>query len=545
MRHGFRYSSFLLVSALLLCCAGSSPAQQIHFEDFSDVNYANKYLSQNYSYKNGNSPYLTTYQGNYVLRLTEGGSNKIEASTVYFNVPQAVLGFTTWFKFQAHRPLGCCNPGDGVAFIIQNSNATDGSMGASGSYITALGAGGNPAYLPQAGGMGYAGIDNSLVIEFDTVQDAWDPNGNHIAVQTCGTGVNTPVHDSGVYQIGQNHNVTSCLYVNNNVPAINTTVAALGGSCIPGAHVCSDGSAHDVVIIYSPPSQPGGQGVLDVYLDPPFQPGTHIPQGGAAKAVSIPYTINSQSGLNLGTGAPCLPNIPCSALVGFTASQPGETGYTADAAQDILGWEFNSDQLTQPVPPGGIENIFNFGPHIYGVTYPIGFMPPQGLQMTVVATGVDRYTFYQTRLAGTKFANEQCIVYEGTGGLQPNASGNCLLYTVTCQQCDMNGCMPVSCPTELKCDPIKNPNQCIDLQTMFYTMDPLNGNNADFLEAPSGTNMWCSIFTMLGMDGPADDGPPGKGTGFTLYGKGTGFSDFVGTFVPGGMRMNNGGACPP
>lgn len=548
MRQSFRYSSVLLVFALLLCFGASSLAQQIHFEDFSNIDYANKYLFQNYSYTDGNSPYLTTYQGNSVLRLTDGGSNKIEASTVYFNVPQAVLGFNTWFKFQAHRPLGCCNPGDGVAFIVQNSDATDASMGASGMGITALGAGGNKAYLPQAGAMGYAGIDNSLVIEFDTVQDPWDPNGNHIAVQTCGTGFNTPVHDSGVYQIGQNKNVTRCLYANNGNQAINTTIPVLGGSCLPGLQVCSDGAAHDVVINYSPPSGSGLQGVLDVYLDPPFQPGTHIPLTSAPKAISIPYTINSENGLNLGTGAPCLPDMPCSALVGFTASQPGEPSYTADAAQDILGWEFNSSQITQPVPNGGIENLFDFGPHMYGVTYPNGFTPPAGLQMTVVATGVDRYQFYQTRLLNSPFSNEQCIVYEGTGGLQPNASGNCLLYTVTCQQNGQN----VTCPQELMCDPINNPNQCINLQTEFYTTDPINGTNADYLEAPSGTNNWCSIYTSLMMGDSGDGTPPGKGTGFILYGKGTGFSDFVGTFRPaqgGGPRLPRltrfGAACPP
>src|SRR5271157_1555908 len=160
MRHGFRHSSVLLILALLLCFGASSLAQQIKFEDFSNIDYANKYLFQNYSYTDGNSPYLTTYQGNSVLRLTDGGSNKIEASTVYFNVPQAVLGFNTWFKFQAHRPLGCCNPGDGIAFIVQNSSMVDTTMGATGAGIMALGTGGNPdpAYLPQAGGMGYAGI---------------------------------------------------------------------------------------------------------------------------------------------------------------------------------------------------------------------------------------------------------------------------------------------------------------------------------------------------------------------------------------------------
>ena len=59
--------------------------------------------------------------------------------------------------------------------------------------------------------MGYAGINNNLVIEFDVVQDPWDPTSNHIAIQTCGPNTNTPVHLPGDYTIGNNHQVQSCL----------------------------------------------------------------------------------------------------------------------------------------------------------------------------------------------------------------------------------------------------------------------------------------------------------------------------------------------
>jgi hypothetical protein len=37
--------------------------------------------------------------------------------------------------------------------------------------------------------------------------------------------------------------------------------------------------------------------------------------------------------------------------------------------------------------------------------------------MMVLATPIDRNLFYQTRLAGTNLANEQCVVYQGTGGI--------------------------------------------------------------------------------------------------------------------------------
>ncbi len=113
MRFGIRYSSFALVSVLLLAFGASSSAQQVRFEDFSDTNYATKYLYQNYSSQpNEHSPHLATYQGNSVLRLTDGGSNNPEASTVYFNVNQNLTsGFTTWFEFQTHNPTSGNQPG--------------------------------------------------------------------------------------------------------------------------------------------------------------------------------------------------------------------------------------------------------------------------------------------------------------------------------------------------------------------------------------------------------------------------------------------------
>ena len=113
MRHGFRYSSSLVVSALLLCFGASSAAQQIRFENFSSK-YPVQDLQQN------GSAHLATYAGQSVLRLTDGGPGKQEASSVYFNVEQPLTsGFTTYFQFQMHNPTLGPNPGDGIAFIIQ------------------------------------------------------------------------------------------------------------------------------------------------------------------------------------------------------------------------------------------------------------------------------------------------------------------------------------------------------------------------------------------------------------------------------------------
>ncbi len=429
MRFGIRYSSFALVSVLLLAFSASSLAQQVRFEDFSNMAYAMQYLCQNYqpNQENCQNPHLATYQGNSVLRLTDGGSSNPEASTVYFNLNQNLTsGFTTWFKFQTHNPTSGTNQGDGVAFIIQNSTATDGSQGASGSGITALGAG---SAQNQAGGMGYSGINNSLVVEFDINQNAWDPNSNHVAVQSCGTNYNSPVHLPGSYTIGGNDNVTSCLYMNgindsNQLPMI-------AGAC-SGSQVCSDGIVHQVVIKYSP-------GMLRIWLDT-VDPATHEPFG--SPAVSVPLTIEDLLGLS---SANCPPDTNCSALIGFTASQPD-----AGTAQDILGWEFTPNtvlSIQQLIPPGGIQALYPFGSHQTGVTYPSDFVNSGNLLMTVTATPTDRNTFYQTRLlpAGPPFDQEQCIVYLGTGGVlnQPLATGSCIVYSVTCQ--DQMG-NQVTCP---------------------------------------------------------------------------------------------------
>src|SRR5271169_131955 len=205
MRSGIKVRGFVLVSVLLSCFVLSAAAQEIRFEDFSSI--SNIQL-------NGNT-HQATWQEQKVLRLTDGvllHALGPEAGTAYFQVKQPLTGgFTTWFKFQTHNPTVCCSPGDGVAFIIQNSTATDPTYGASGAGLTALGA--------ASGGMGYAGINNNLAVEFDIFGNPWDPNANHVAVQSCGPNTNTPVHLPGDYQIGQNMHVESCLLSQG---AINT-----------------------------------------------------------------------------------------------------------------------------------------------------------------------------------------------------------------------------------------------------------------------------------------------------------------------------------
>lgn len=476
MPRGIRPAFVLFATFLAFQLVETSAAQQIRFEDFSSI--AGIQL-------NG-SPHAAVWQGQHVLRMTDGAlphSNNPQQATAYYNVKQPLVGgFTTWFEFQMHNPTVCCTPGDGVAFIIQNSTATDPTYGASGAGLTALGAGN--------GGMGYAGINNNLAVEFDISQNAWDPNANHVAIQSCGPGTNTPVHLPGDYTIGSNNQVTSCLL---NSGAINTTIPMMGGRC-NGSNVCGNGPLHQVVIEYTPPPPHSNTGLLQIYLDPPFIQGTHTPTQNAVPVIQTNYNIATSLNLDPANGG--------SAWVGFTADQPADA-----TAQDILGWEFTPHIPTliqQVIPPGGTPANYNFGAHNMVVEYPQGFQNGQGILMSVLATPTNQTTFYQTRLLGTQFQDEACVIYLSTGG-------NCMVYSVTCQ--DPITMQNVTCPSE--------DEPTIDIDSSFYTTSPISPTNADFLEAdPIGSNNWTSIFTSYTND--ILDG--------TVSGKGKGFSDIVTTF---------------
>jgi hypothetical protein len=371
--------------------------------------------------------------------------------------------------------------------------------------------------------MGYAGINNNLAVEFDTQGNAWDPNANHVSIQSCGPNTNTPVHLPGVYTIGQNNNVTSCLLTQN---AINTSVPNIGVNCATGR--CQDGAIHQAVIEYTPPAPNQNFGTLQVWLDPTFIPGTHTPMPNSPPIISVPYNVvfsgSNSTGLNLDSGA---------AWVGFTGSQP-----VTGQVQDILAWEFTPHtplNIIQTIPPGGQENDFIFGGYELAVTYPNGFQNPNGIQMSVLATPVNRNTFFTQRLLGTQFANESCVVNLETGG-------NCVVYSVTCLTA---GGQPITCPSE--------PDPTIAMCTQFYTADPINANNADYLKAdPIGSNNWQSIFT--GFQQNLIDP--------IVSGRGTNFSDLVATFrrngsaseagrgslesaIPRTPSAPTGGICPP
>jgi hypothetical protein len=499
MQSGRKFTLPILAIAVLLASTLPARAQQIRFPNFASLNN----LALNGSSAGG------TWQGQHTLRLTTGpqglNTSQPEVGTTYFSLQQPVAdGFTTYFAFQMHNPTTFAGSGDGLAFIIQNSSSTDSSMGASGAGLTALGANKDAAGFS---GLGYTGIKNSLAIEFDINQNAWDPNGNHVAVQSCGQASNTPVHIAGQFTIYHDTNVTSCLVGTG----ISTTVPTLPGNC----HVtpCTNGAVHQVVVEYTPPAQNQANGMLKVWVDPMFILHTHTPTANSIPQINIPYTIDSANALALNNGTACSVAHPnCLAWVGFTASQD-----TLDTTQDVLAWEFTPHTPTviqQLLTTDGSNNVFTFGAHDTIVKFPAD-VNTSNTYMTVLATPVDRGTFYNNRLKNSPFPNEVCIVYLETGG-------NCMLYTVTCQGPDR--------VTQIPC-PSTNGIELIAVATSYYTADPVTPTNADYLKAdPIGTNNWITI-----CNPPTDPIPCYQPNVFdgTTSGKGNNFSDFVATFMKG------------
>ena len=502
MRYKMLLRIFPLVPSLLLGLLVTAAAQDIRFlPDFNSPQSSRLQLNDGAT--------LAEWNAHTVLRLIDGSPNP-ESRTAYFNVRQNVaMGFTTYFAFQMHTPFNGNAPGDGFAFILQNSTATDSTQGASGSGLHAVGS--------EDGGLGYSGINNSMAVEFDIFEDPWDPTSNHIAVQTCGGNFsvfNSPVHLPGTYTIGNNHDVTSCLLSSG---AINSNINPLGPICNMSG--CTNGAVHQVVVEYDPPANILQPGTLLVYLDPTFIPGSLVPIPGSQPTISVPYNIIYTQSNPLGLNLAGTSNL----YVGFGASQPAAGGdmrapdsASGGTAIDVLAWEFTSHApitIKHTIPQGGVENDFVFGGHVFAVTYPKDYVNDTGLSMSVEATPVNQQTFDTNRLQGTNFADETCIIYGQTGG-------NCVDYSVTCQ--NQSGQM-VICPPE----PMDNIAICSE----FYTAQEVAIKGTDFLKAdPIGSNNWCSIWTGFnnGIMPPIDP---------IVSGKGPGMSDFVATLSPTGPGM--------
>ncbi len=139
--------------------------------------------------------------GNYIQLAPPAFNN---SGAIWYSDPIPVIsGFRTEFSFRIRNGSNnTCEdssiPGaDGLAFVIQN-------------------------FIPYAlgthgGGIGYDGIPNSVAIEFDLfsndstqIENFFDPNGNHIAVQSFGQKANSSKHQSP-YTLGINSKILQIL----------------------------------------------------------------------------------------------------------------------------------------------------------------------------------------------------------------------------------------------------------------------------------------------------------------------------------------------
>ena len=115
---------------------------------------------------NGSARILTGPNGGSAILLTPAQASQAGSA---FTTNSFVFGprylFSTFFQFQMTDP-GPAGASDGMAFVIQTQNAN------------ALGAGG--------GELGYTGITPSVAVEFDTWQNPFDINDNHVAILTNG-----------------------------------------------------------------------------------------------------------------------------------------------------------------------------------------------------------------------------------------------------------------------------------------------------------------------------------------------------------------------
>jgi hypothetical protein len=401
--HSQRLNAWLRI--LILLAVGTTLTTrlfaQISFNDFSNVSS----LALNGSAAQANNG---TQE---VLRLTADGTFHVSGTAWFQTQQQSVYqGFTSIFQFQiSHNSQNGDGPADGLAFVIQNSTGDGYGLQALGGSGSAIGYG-----IPSPPDTGNP-IPNSLAVEFDTfLNGPYDPNGNHIAVQSCSTDPNTQDH------------LTVCP---------NGNLSNLGIAADLGSIVLSDGNVHTAVVEYDPTA-----GTLTIYLD---NLGTPV----------LTVSVDLSTLLNLNQG---------SAWVGFT----GGTGNLAES-NDILSWTFSPANvpttITQGLTPSQqqVQTNYAFGSYNYKPQYSNA---NSGDTVAVTSTPTNQQTFNSTRLQGTIFSNAQCVIYDGAGG-------NCVLFEVNCTQTQGADC------TSLNYDLFNNFNTSQNITGACVLKAPIGTNN--------------------------------------------------------------------
>ncbi len=337
------------------------------------------------------SPSLPKATSSGVLRLTTANQN--QHGSAWFAVQQPLAtGFTTAFQFQISNTNACrfCgSPADGLALVIQNDPSGTASIGYTGN-------GQNIAYgdndISTASGPRQA-ILNSLAVELDTFQNSQygDPDGNHIAVQSCG-----PNNSSTLSPNSSDHT-----YI-----CADGNPAKLALQSLPSGLSLSDGNVHTITVNYLPPGTcTSGCNNLSVYFD---------------STLILQTTVDITKQLNLTSGS--------NAYIGFTAA----TGALVEN-NDIVSWSFSQWPLapitiTQPVQPT-VTN-FNYTSSLSAVTdYSQSGLPSSsfnGLFMQGTAQTITDQQFADL-VNNTPFQGSTCQ-HQDTG----NGSYACVTTTDLC-----------------------------------------------------------------------------------------------------------------
>lgn len=325
------------------------------------------------------------------LRLTKANQN--QHGSAWFAVQQPLsTGFTTAFQFQISSTNSCflCTfPADGLALVIQNDPAGTRAIGYTGN-------GQNISYgnndVSTASGPGNA-ILNSLAIELDTHQNTnySDPDGNHIAVQSCG-----PNNSSTLTPNSADHNYM----------CPNGNLAELDLQSLPAGLSLTDQLTHTITVNYLPPANCSSNcNNLSVYFD---------------STLILQTTVNLATQLNLTSGS--------TAYIGFTAA----TGASVEN-NDIISWSFSQWPLSpitinQPLQPT-VTN-FNYTSNLNAITdYSQSGIPStsfQGVFMQGTAAAITDAQF-SALVNNTPFQGSSCQ-HQDTG----NGNYACVTTTDLC-----------------------------------------------------------------------------------------------------------------
>lgn len=242
------------------------------------------------------------------LRLT-GSSPRLTGAAWYPRTLEVGEGFVTTFKIQMSNPSTRC---DNLEGLYQRCR----SRGGGGFAFVVQGEG---PYALGRDGLGYAGINNSLAVEFDTYYnfDDLDPYENHISVQTRGWR----------HPNDKNHNYS--LGHTNAIPDLTDGIVSIKVVFVPRFDVVnlskpSFMASPYVSHFFQNENYPvgladwetPGLGMLYIYVMDLYEPKLIVP-------LHLIQTIHLERGR---------------AYVGFTAA----TGDTTRQSHDIIDWSFSS-----------------------------------------------------------------------------------------------------------------------------------------------------------------------------------------------------------